>query len=175
MTIRNRTKNVAIPGRGAGRSIPSGYLIGRTSKGQGRLELMGINELTSIGMASNHAVANATSNLPGFNFNIGGRPAAGEEVGSGTWGHNVIFDPAQVTYTITASIPSTGTAVFDIKVFSGVYTAIGTITFTSSATGVLAWVGEPVIPAGVQISLWAPASQDATLAGITGIVYGASI
>lgn len=176
MTIRNRTKNVSVPSRGAGRSIPSGYLIGRTSKGQGRLELMGVSELTAIGLASNHAVANALTNLPGFQFNVGGRPAAGEEIGSAPWGHPVIFDPAQVTYTITATVPATASAVFSIKLFSGgTWVTVGTITFAAgSAVGVLAWIGAPTVPTGIPISLWAPDPQDATLAGISGIIYGAS-
>lgn len=55
-----RTPNIRVPGRGAGRSIPQGYIIGRTSKGRGPLELINLNAAAGLGLATAQQVANAT-------------------------------------------------------------------------------------------------------------------
>lgn len=168
------SRNIRMPGRGKGRNAPAGYLVGRVSHGRGPLELIDQAALAALGIATTKGVA-ATTNSAGFRFYIGGRPGAGEEIGSGNWGHDVFFENGQTpTSVIAALVAATSSAVFDIKIqMAGVYTTIGTITVgAASLIGVLNWLAPVTITAGTPISLWAPAVQDTTLANITGSVYG---
>lgn len=170
-----RTPNIRVPGRGAGRSIPQGYIIGRTSKGRGPLELLDQTTLAALGVATNKSVAPAL-HAAGFRFYVGGLPLTNEEIGSGVWGHDVSFQNGVDGSVITSLIAATSTAVWTIKVtVAGVLQSIGTITFAAGSTvGVLNWTAPVTISAGNPISLWAPNPQDATLASITGVVQGTS-
>jgi len=66
-----------------------------------------------------------------------------------------------------ADTASTGTAVFDVQLNGG---SVASITFTTSATGVVTLTGSPIVSvsvvAGDVITIVAPGSQDATLADI---------
>jgi hypothetical protein len=77
------------------------------------------------------------------------------------------FTIASSGHVAKAAIASTGTAVFDIQLNGG---SIGTITFTASATGVVAISGSPIAPVSVSIgdviTVVAPGTQDGTLADI---------
>ncbi len=167
-------RNIRLPGRGQGRNIPAGYLVGRASRGRGPMELIDSASLGQVGLASAKQV-NAQAAQVGFRFFVGGRPAAGEEIGSGNWAYDVLFENGQSpTSQIVSLTPAHASAVWNIKILvAGVYTTIGTITFAAaSMVGVLNWPSPVTVPAGVPLSLWAPNPQDSTLASITGTVYG---
>ena len=58
--------------------IPQGYVVGRAAgAGKGPMQLLGLNELQSMGVAS-AAQAAAGSAVHGFGFSISGRPGAGQ-------------------------------------------------------------------------------------------------
>ena len=169
-------RNIRLPGRGQGRNIPAGYLVGRASRGRGPMELIDGASLGQVGIASKQS-QNAQAAQCGFRFFVGGRPGAGERIGAGVWGHSVTFENGQSPTSVIASLtPATSSAVWQIEtLIAGVWTVIGTITFNAaSLVGVLNWTAPVTIPAGQQVALYAPASQDATLADITGTVYGST-
>lgn len=69
----------------------------------------------------------------------------------------------------TAGTASTGTAVFDLQKNT---TSVGSITFTTSATGVLAMASGTSWAAGDVLRILAPASVDTTLADISITLLG---
>jgi hypothetical protein len=97
-------------------------------------------------------------------FFIGGKPSAAANV----FRYNVIAIfkwPASLPGCIfTAATASTGTATFTI-LRNGA--SIGTVTFTSSATGVATFASDVSFANGDVILITAPGSQDATLADIS--------
>jgi hypothetical protein len=171
-----QTRKIALPGRGKGRNAPSGYLVGRASRGRGPLELMDAAGLAAVGIATK-ASQNAQAAQCGFRFFVGGRPGAGEKIGQGVWGHPVAFENGQSPASVVTSvIPAASTAVWHIEtLIAGVWSVIGTITFsTASFVGVLNWTAAVTIPSGQPVALYAPASQDATMADISGSIYGST-
>lgn len=60
-TILGRVRNISVPSRGSGRSVPSGSVIGRVSKGTGRLEVLGPNDLPSAGVMTPKTLPNNIS------------------------------------------------------------------------------------------------------------------
>ncbi len=149
--------------------IQSGYLLGRIGSGRGPVQLLRSSQLKSIGVASTGAVQAATS-AAGFGFFDGGHLLDHELLGTAVFSRDILFVSPDASDVVTALIASTGTAVFTMVV--GV-TTVGTITFTSSTTGVVAWTGGAyTLPHGTPIQLFAPTPADATLASVSGIVSG---
>ncbi|QIV65772.1 putative tail fiber protein [Mesorhizobium phage Cp1R7A-A1] len=70
---------------------------------------------------------------------------------------------------VVASVASTGTAVLKIKKNGA---DVGTITFTASATGVLAMATATAFAPGDILTIVAPSSPDATLANISASLVG---
>lgn len=170
----SRPPNIKVPGRGKGRNIPPGYIIGRVSHGRGPLELIAPGNFGRLGLSSANAAAQKAAQA-GFQFFAGGLLKAGELLGSGTWAHAQGFQNGIDGSSITSLTPAAVTAVFRIvAVVLGVPTDFGTITFAAgSTTGVLLFTVSPfTIPAGSPVQLYAPASADATLSSVTGVVMG---
>jgi hypothetical protein len=85
------------------------------------------------------------------------------------------FTIATTGHQAKADIASTGTAVFDVQLNGG---SVVSITFTTSATGVITLTGSPITPvsvvAGDVITIVAPGTQDGTLADI-GVTLNCNI
>ena len=92
---------------------------------------------------------------------IAGKPTAGQVIVSTRFGPTLTL--SQSESFATAEVASTGTAVCHLAVDG---TPIGTITFTTSKTGVIS-ITNPVIPSKSLFEIDAPGTQDATLAQIT--------
>lgn len=76
--------------------------------------------------------------------------------------------PSGMTGSVAkAKTASTGTATFDVKKNG---TNIGTLTFTSSATGVFALASQTSFAVGDLLEIVGPASADATLADLRVVV-----
>lgn len=94
---------------------------------------------------------------------VGGLPDNSELVLYLPMVRTVVF-PAGLTGSYAlANVASTGTKVFDIQKNGG---SVGSATFTTSATGVLAMASQQTFAAGDILSIVAPAAQDATLSDI---------
>jgi hypothetical protein len=138
------------------------------------MEWLSLTDLTAIGVATAGSVAQATATNHGFGFSIQGIPPAGAILGPGLWASNITFQTGG-TYTISAQVAPTGSPVWNIQtLISGVYTTIGTITWTAGSTSaVLAWLSSPVlIPAAQPLQIALAAMADATLANVTGLIDG---
>lgn len=167
MTIKKITRRMQ-------QAVPSGYVLGRVSKGVGPAELIDLRGLTQLGVASAAAAA-AGSTSHGFGFSIIGRPTSGEIIGVGVWPGQMTFTSADPGDVVTSQIAATGSAVFQMQaIVSGVFTQVGTITFSAGdTTGAVAWgSGSYQLAANAQLRLVAPAAADATLANISGKVIG---
>lgn len=98
-----------------------------------------------------------------------GRPASDETFDLGISARPVTF-PANLAGSIArASAAATGTAVFSIRK-NGV--EVGTVTFDGSSTGAFSSSGF-ALAAGDLVSIVAPTTQDATLAGLIFTLAGA--
>lgn len=97
-----------------------------------------------------------------------------DSTGSATVGSFIasraITIPSGATGSVAKSaVASTGTAIYDIKKNGS---AAGTITFTSSATGVFAAASPISLAAGDVLTIVNPASLDATIADISVTIIG---
>lgn len=97
------------------------------------------------------------------------RPASGEEVIAHIITTNVSFPAGFTGSYARALVASTGAAVYSIQK-NGVQ--IGTLTFTSSTTGVFAIASPAAFVAGDRFSLVAPNPRNATLSGVSMTVVG---
>lgn len=156
------------------RSAPSGYILGRVDAGRGPAQWIRGASLAAAGVATTGQVAAAAAVNHGFGFSVQGRPAANLIAGPGIWVRQITFQTGGAA-SIIAQVAATSTYVISIQtLISGVYTQIGTITFSAGGTvGALAWSSSPVsIPSGQPLQLVFPAVQDATLANIVAVVDG---
>lgn len=157
------------------KTMPTGYLLGRTSGGQGDVELLGPQQLRSLGIAHQTELLQRTTNA-GFGFFIEGLMLAGETLGSAVFPFDVTFTDGNVDTTVTSLTPATAGAVLKLNSVDAAHIPynVGSITFSAAGTvGVVTWVsGSFVLLAGRAITLVAPAAADATLASVTGIVTG---
>jgi len=170
-----RPVKARAPGRGSGRNIPSGVLLGRLpGAGKGDVQLLQLGNLQSMGIATQVQIQQQFSRA-GFGFFDSGVLPSGLLLGSGVWARNVVFGGAGSSYTITSLIPAAATAVFHIYALpGGVPTLIATITFSAgSKVGVLAWTSPPyTLIAGTSLQLYAPSPADTQLASVSGLVNG---
>lgn len=154
--------------RGNRTPIPTGYLVGRVSSGRGDQELINLQSLRQMGIATHQDVA-ASVNPAGFGFFAGGHLADHELLGAAVFARPVQFvspDPANV---VTSLVGATGAAAFTMVV-GGL--TVGTITMAGTV-GTVAWSGgNYTLAAGTPMSLFAPTPADATLASVSGIVTG---
>lgn len=97
------------------------------------------------------------------------RPTDGELVSRHIFTEFVSFPAGLTDSYSTAVTASTGTAEFSLEKNGSEF---GTVTFTSSATGVLAAASETVFSPGDLLTVIAPASQDATLADVSLTLTG---
>ena len=153
---------------------PSGYILGRKSPGNGPVELLNLADLQAFGIASKQQAA-AGSAVDGFGFSICGRTGAAQIICTGVFAKDITFvslDPGDI---VTAGVAATSSAAFSVQaVISGIFTEVGQITFSAAGTiAAVTWnTGQFTLPAGTQLRLVAPASQDATLSNIAGKVVG---
>ena len=94
---------------------------------------------------------------------IGGAPTASQEILRFVATHAITFASGMGGSYSKASTASTGTPVFSVKKNG---TEFATITFTTSATGVVTSSTDTSFAAGDQLTIVAPASPDATLVDI---------
>lgn len=174
----SRPPRSLVPGRGAGRNMPGGYLLGRVSQGKrpGPVQLLDLTTLAALGVGTSSGQS-AGSSKAGFGFFEGGTMSAGELLGTGTFTHDTYFAS---DYTISATVGATAMATMTLKaVVAGTPTVVGHIVFPARTgvpadlVGVLTWVGTTyTLPKNTPIQLYAPSPKDATLGGISGTVNG---
>lgn len=164
--------------RGAGRSkgIPQGYILGRSSRGNGDVELLRAGDFRAVGIASAGQIA-AVTGVHGFGFFAGGTLADSELLGSGTFPVDITFVNSDPNSSVTAEFAPASTAVLNVKAadpISGLDVVVATFTFAaSSKTAVIAWTGGSyTLPAGKVIKLIAPHPADTSLANVHGTITG---
>ena len=156
--------------------IPQGYLLGRLpGAGKGPAQLINLAALSGLFGLATGAQAAAGSAVHGFGFSISGRPGAGQVIGIASFPYQMTFVSADPGDSAVSTVAATGSAVFLIQTqVSGIWTTIGTITWSAGGTtGAVAWTAG-VLPANQQFRVLAPAAQDATLADISVRVQGVS-
>lgn len=142
--------------------IPSGYVIGRESSGDGSAELIPIQDIMSGTLAQKGRMYQLGFSWPG------GVPGNSQRIGDHCFSIGVTFPPSFTAYQGhvsqgVASAASTGTATFAVnKNGSG----IGTIVFTGAATATFTTTSSLAqkFAQGDILTIVAPASADATLA-----------
>jgi len=161
--------------RGIRDNIPAPGVIGRLS-GSGAAYFIPIQNLLATLKSFGAVTGNATparSSRTGFGFFTSSRYLAGELLGEGIFTVPVSFPLASPASICVSGVAATGTAVLNIKVGGSV---VGTITFPPGGkTGVIVWSASPyVLPTNTPIQLYAPASADASLSFVTGLLLGSS-
>jgi hypothetical protein len=159
--------------RGARSPIPQGYILGRSSGGTGEVQLLNIQQLRGMGIAT-HADVKSSVRTAGFGFYAGGLLKAGELLGTAVYSRNVTWLSGVAGDAVTSLLPAHAPAVFTmVAVVGGSPTTVGTITFAAgSMVGVVAWTSGFVLVAGAPLKLYAPAAADSTLADISGVIVG---
>lgn len=171
--MASKPPKIVVPGLSRGKGIPKGYLLGRVDSGRGPVQLVRGQQLMRLGIASASATNSKLAQC-GFTFYAGGLMLSNEDLGSGSWAHDVTFQNGVDGSSIISQTPATSTAVFNIYALqiSGP-TLIGTITFSAGGSvGLLNFPASFTIPAGTAVRLNAPSPADATLASVTGTVVG---
>ena len=127
---------------------PSGYILGRKSPGNGPVELLNLADLQAFGIASKQQAA-AGSAVHGFGFSISGRPGNAQVIGIAVFPKTMTFVSADPGDVATAGVGATGSPAFLFQTpVSGVFTTIGTLTFTGTI-GAVVWSGGTfILPPG---------------------------
>ncbi len=155
----------------------TGFLVGTGPNGQAVTREMeagpGISITNGDGVAANPVF---TAKGPdGFGFCIGGLMSDAEFLGMGIFDKDITFPSAVNAPVVKSLYPATADAVFEVKaVIAGVDTPKGTVTFAAGGqTGTVAWTGvQYVLPSGTPLKLFGPATRDATLSMVTGLIPG---
>jgi len=160
--------------RGIRDSIPGGYVLGRIGAGSGPPSLIKFTPNAQGGIGGGNA-ARASSRGMAVEFFAGKTLTDGETVGQ-------IIIPVGFTLPLgllgsyaEAVTASTGTSVLTIRkatVAGGVGASIGTITFTTSATGVLSFAADVSFVPGDRLLVVAPTPADSGLADISILLLG---
>lgn len=155
--------------RTTSQQVPSGYVLGRRSKGNGPVELLNLTDLQAIGVASKAQAGSGGTH--GFGFSISGRPGAGQVIGIAVYAKTMTFTSAASGDSVVANVAAHASAVFNMTVGGA---SVGTITFLAGhAVAAVAWSGgQYQLAANTQMKLVAPASQDSALSDISGQVIG---
>lgn len=127
------------------------------------------------GFSSGGVVANVQriNILPGFSFNSTGLLLTSENLGSGSWPHDVVWDPASASASVVAQFAPASNAQFLIKaILSGVPTTIAHLDILAGLkTGTITILSLYTLPANTIFQLLAPNPADTTLASVTGTIY----
>lgn len=155
-------------------NIPGGYILGRQpGGGSGEVQLLNLQQLRAFGLAPSTTAAQ-TAQSAGFGFYDGGLLAAGELLGTAVFAHDVTFTNGADGNVVTALVPATGTPFMTLVAPNALMipTQVGTINFAGTV-GTVVWSPNPfLLLKGLPLKLFAPASADATLADISGLVVG---
>lgn len=164
--------------RGAARSkgIPQGYILGRSSRGNGDVELLRPGNFRAVGLASAGQIA-AVTGVHGFGFFAGGTLLDAELLGSGTFPGDISFVNGDPNSSVTAEFASAATAVLNVKAadpITGLDVVVATFTFSAgNKTAAIAWTGGSyILKAGKVIKLFAPHPADTSLANVHGTITG---
>jgi hypothetical protein len=158
----------------------AGYIWGRLpGTGDGPVQLLSLADLTGrFGLASAATAKGLSLQDAGFNFHEGGLMNASEILGVGTWAADVTFENDNPKTVVNALVAATANASLTMQaIIAGIPTLVGNINFLAGGTvGAVVWSAPPFVNlAGSPFTLFAPASADATLADITGLVVGSAI
>ena len=163
--------------RGIRASLPSGYILGRVSPGVGQVELLKLSQLIAKSGVGSFPGTGGGSSGPGLpnkaSFDAGGLLAPLELLGEWAFAESVTFDDTNTNTFFNSVLPATADC--DLPLFVGA-SQIGHIHFPSgSVTGTLVIASNPyVLAAKTRLQLKAPASPDATLSDIYGLMVGTS-
>lgn len=162
------------PIRGIRDSIPGGFVIGRIGKGRGAPTLIPFTPNSSGGVGGGGGGGSGNTTLA-IEIFASGLMRANEVVGQ-------IIAP--VAFTLPATLPgsfaesvtaSVGTLVLSIRKATGVGgtgTLVGTITFTTSATGVFSFASNELFAIGDRLLVVCPSPADVALADTTVMLLG---
>lgn len=104
----------------------------------------------------------------GLSFYVGGKPDANEVIASGVFPYNdAWYNLSAANCVVRAVTAATASTVFSIRKNG---TQIGTITFAAGATVATVNLTQTGVNQNELITITAPATPDATLAGITGLL-----
>lgn len=159
---------------------PPGFIWGRLpGTGTGPVQLLNLQDLVGkFGLSSLAAAKGLSLQDAGFTFHEGGLMNAGEILGVGTWAADVTFENDNPKTIVNALVAATSNSSLNMQaIVLGIPTIVGAINFLAGGTvGAVVWSAPPFVnPAGSPFTLLAPASADASLADITGIVVGSAV
>lgn len=163
--------------RGIRDKIPPGYVLGRAgtvgSRKQGPVQLIPFIQSNRGGVGGGGSGSGVTTIA--FEFFAGGTMRPNEVIGQFV---------APAAFTLPATLPgsyakavvaSTGAIVLSIRkatAVGGLGSVIGTVTFTASATGVLAFTADVVFAIGDRLLITCAAPANATLSDTTILLMG---
>lgn len=159
--------------------VPAGFLLGRLpGTGSGEVQLLSMSQLRQFGLASKGDTNAATATLKPENawFDAGGLLAAAELLGEWAFPRDVTFNTGNADTFFTAILAAASDS--DLPLYSnasGSFVQIGHVHYAAGAlTGSLVLTSNPmVLAAHDRIRLTAPASPDATLSDLYGLIAGA--
>lgn len=162
------------PIRGIRDSIPGGFVIGRIGKGRGAPTLIPFTPNSSGGVGGGGGGGSGATTIA-IEIFAGGLMRANEVVGQLI--APVVFTlPATLTGSLAKAVTaSSGTVVLVIRKATGVGglgTSIGTLTFTTSATGVFSFAADVAFAVGDRLLLVCPSPADVGLADTTILFMG---
>lgn len=179
----------AINVRGVRQSMPSPYVLGRVAPGLGPVQLLPLTPGGPLSLISALKAQGFGSATFTYLAELGIFLAAGGNIAYGQYYYAAIA-PCKATFPSTqataASVAKAGKASVSTVVIyivnnltsfaTGGYPngCIASVTFTSSATGVISWVGAPVtVNAGdILYAVTAPSFNDSTIEGIEILLVG---
>jgi hypothetical protein len=166
------TPKIKVRGAARSKGIPQGYILGRSSRGNGDVELLSSADFRRVGIASTGQVAQAQVASKNFGF------AWDRPINSITPATSIREVDAGVAWTISAApdfgshqmrtdgAGPSGSTVFLIQV-AGI--TIGTMTFAIAATSAtFSIAADAPVAVNDTVTIVAPAS----LNGMTGNLYG---
>lgn len=160
--------------RGIRDKIPAGYVLGRSGsgRGQGPVQLIKFSP-DSFGAVGGGSGGGGVTTIAVEIF-AGGAMRANEVIGQ-------IIAPVEFTLPAglagslaKAAVASSGTVVLSIRKATavGFGSEIGTLTFTTSASGVFSFVSAVSFAVGDRLLIRAPVSVDALLSDTTILIMG---
>lgn len=155
------------------KTMPQGYILGRTSGGTGDVELLSPAQLRRLGIKQGRGAGSRTA---GFGFFAEGLLDDNEVIGAAIFPFDVTYVDGDENTIASCQIKPTATATFKLMSIDsgGLPVQVGSIVFTSASyTGTVSWVGGTFLQVeGKPVQVNAPTPDDGALASPSATVTG---